>query len=86
MHFEIMSLELFLFDEGFTAILTRVPGMDLAVMLFQLNFTLEGFTTFFTSILNVRILRHMIFSFQCIPFILELPKNGQKASIARCSV
>jgi hypothetical protein len=86
MHFEIMSFELFLFDEGFTAILTRVPGMNLAVMLFQFKFTVEGFTTFFTFILKIRILRHMIFSFQCISFFLEPPKNGQKAPMARYSV
>jgi hypothetical protein len=72
MHLEVVSLKLFFSPELFAAILTGIPGMHLAVMLFQLHFTLKGFTTFFTFIFQ---LVHTICSFQAIDAILETRKS-----------
>ena len=66
MHFEIVGCELRLCIELLLAILTGIPGMDFAVMLFPLHLSIKRRPTFLTAILFILILRHLNLSFQGI--------------------
>jgi hypothetical protein len=68
MHLEVVSLKLILCMEGFLAILTSVPGMYFAIVLFPFHLTVERCAAFLTSIFVILILSHMIFSFQSFTF------------------
>jgi hypothetical protein len=53
MQLEVVSFEGLLFIKRFKAILAGIARMDLAVMLFLLNFAIKDFPTFFTSIFGL---------------------------------
>jgi hypothetical protein len=63
MHFRVMRFEFIPLLEVFLAVLTRITGMDLTVVLFPFHPVIEGCAAFLTSMVMIRRLSHLMFSF-----------------------